>query len=100
MPLAIWDDFVHKKIICFTNRYALEAIVKRVYRFQKPCVMKKRNGKYISVHLFVEFVQDFSSFKVYVINQYTPDLDSDLSSEYICREFLSKNCCLALDDII
>ncbi|EGC31961.1 hypothetical protein DICPUDRAFT_39093, partial [Dictyostelium purpureum] len=99
-PLIIWDDVVHRQIIPFTNRYALEAMVKKIHTFQKPCVMKKRNGKYFSCHLFVEFVQDFSSFKVFILKKLTPDLDASLSGEYISREFQHKNCCLALDDII
>lgn len=92
-----WDDVVHYQMIPFTNRYALEAVVKGVKKFQRPCVFKKKNGRYLSVTLLVEFDDVFSSFKTSILQKHA-EFNEDLSGEYIIQEFRSKNACLELDE--
>ncbi|GAM18395.1 hypothetical protein SAMD00019534_015700 [Acytostelium subglobosum LB1] len=94
----IWDDFVHPQIIPFTNRYAMEAVIKGIKKFQRPCVFKKKHGGYVSATVLVDFDQSYTSFQTIILQKHV-ELIEDLSSEYIAREYRSKNACLELDDI-
>ncbi|KYR00257.1 hypothetical protein DLAC_03419 [Tieghemostelium lacteum] len=94
---VIWDDLVHPQIIPFTNRYAMEALVKGLRSFQRPCIFRKSNGRYLSVNLLVQFDNDYTVFKTSILQQYS-EVSHDLSGEYIVREFRGKQACLELDD--
>ncbi|EGG16979.1 transcriptional regulatory protein [Cavenderia fasciculata] len=95
---SIWDEVVHHQIIPFTNRYAMEAIMKGIQRFQRPCVFKKKNGYYFSATILVEFDEYFTCFQTTILQKLT-DFYEDISDDYLSRELRYKQACLALDDI-
>ncbi|EFA81495.1 hypothetical protein PPL_05483 [Heterostelium album PN500] len=97
-PQLTWDDIVHFQVIQFTNRYALEAVVKGIRKFQRPCLFKHKQGGYLSATILVAFDTCYQSFEVSILQKHN-ETREDISSEYVIREYRFKNACLELDDI-
>eukprot|EP01133_Synstelium_polycarpum_P012600 gene12600-14786_t len=95
---VIWDDIVHFQIIPFTNRYAMEAVIKGIRRFQRPCLFKKKQGTFISATILVDFDASFTTYRITILQKLT-EFYEEISSEYLTRELRAKNACLELDDI-